>query len=62
MNKQCVVDDCTNPGTEPMFDDDGPALCTTHESEQRWEAFRAHEIDAVMSGGQVDSPADWGLI
>lgn len=43
-----------------MFDNNGPALCETHRNEI-WEAFRQHEMDAVMSGGQVDSPSDWGL-
>lgn len=28
---------------------------------ERWDAFRAHEMEAVMSGGSVDSPSDWGL-
>lgn len=31
------------------------------ELEERWDAFRAHEIAAVMSGQPVRSPADFGL-
>lgn len=62
-------EDCKNCGRERSYvrgkgcdgchwlDDD-----EQRELEERWAAFRQHEIDAVMSGGTVDNPADWGLI
>lgn len=40
-----------------IIDDERPEPTT----EELWEAFRAHEIAAVMSGGQVDNPSEWGL-
>ena len=30
--------------------------------DELWELFRAHERDAVMSGGFVDDPREWGLL